>query len=61
MRGGVASQARILPGDVITQLNSTTIKNANDFVKAVSGLKKETVVRVSLIREGQRVIVGMRI
>ena len=61
MRGGVASQARILPGDVITQLNSTTIKNANDFVKAVSGLKKETVVRVSLIREGQRAIVGMRI
>lgn len=61
MRGGVASQARILPGDVITQLNNTTINNSKDFIKTVSGLKKESIVRVSLIREGQRAILGMRI
>lgn len=61
MRGGVASQARILPGDVITQLNNTTINNSKEFIKTVSGLKKESIVRVSLIREGQRAILGMRI
>jgi serine protease Do len=61
MRGGVASQARILPGDVITQLNNTSINNSKEFIKTVSGLKKDSIVRVSLIREGQRAILGMRI
>ncbi|USE84212.1 Do family serine endopeptidase [Acinetobacter tibetensis] len=61
MRGGVAFQARILPGDVITQLNNTSINNSKEFIKTVSGLKKDSIVRVSLIREGQRAILGMRI
>lgn len=60
-RGGIASQARILPGDVVTQINNKTIGNTRDFIAAVSDLKKNTVARVTIIREGQRAIVGMRI
>ena len=61
LRDGVAAQAKILPGDVVTQLNNKTINNANEFVSAVSELKKGTIARVAIIREGQRAIVGMRI
>ena len=60
-RGGIASQARILPGDVVTQINNKAIGNTKDFIAAVSDLKKNTVARMTIIREGQRAIVGMRI
>lgn len=60
-RGGVAAQARLMPGDVVTQINNKAISNTRDFVAAVADLKKNTVARVAIIRESQRVIVGMRI
>ena len=60
-RGGSAAQARIMPGDVIVQLNNTTILNANQFVETVSTLKQGTIARVVIIRQGQRAIIGMRI
>lgn len=60
-REGIAAQARITAGDVITQVNNKVILNSVDFVKAASELKKGTVARVSIIRQGQRAIVGMRI
>ncbi len=59
--GGSAAQARIMPGDVIVQLNNTTIQNANQFVETVSTLKQGTIARVVIIRQGQRAIIGMRI
>ena len=59
--GGLAAVAGIIPGDVIVQLNSTEIKNAEQFVDVVSQLKKGSVARVTLIRQGTRAIVGMRI
>ena len=60
-RGGSAAQARIMPGDVIVQLNNTIIQNANQFVETVSTLKQGTIARVVIIRQGQRAIIGMRI
>ncbi len=39
-RGGIASQSRMAAGDIITQINNKTILNSNDFIKAVSELKK---------------------
>lgn len=60
-RGGIAALARIQSGDVITQIDNKSIENTQDFIKAVAALKEGTVARVSLIRQGQRVIVGMRI
>ena len=60
-RGGVAAQARILPGDVITQVNGKAIQNTTDFANLIAELKPKSIVRVSLIREGQRAVVGMRL
>lgn len=60
-RGGLASQSRILADDVITQINDQAINDPNDFVKVVENLKKNTVARVTIIREGQRAMLGLRI
>ena len=59
-RDGIAAQARIMPNDVVTQINGKAILNSNQFVEAVADLKG-SVARVGLIRQGQRAIVGMRI
>lgn len=59
--GGLAAQSRIVAGDVITAINGKTIKNAEDFVQAVSELKVNTVVRIALLREGRPAIIGLRI
>ena len=60
-RGGIAAQSRMAAGDVITQINNKTILNSNDFIKSVSELKKGSIARVSVIRQDQRAILGMRI
>lgn len=59
--GGIASRARIIPGDVITQMNSKSVGSSKDFIATVAELKKNTVARVTILREGQPMIVGMRI
>jgi serine protease Do len=50
-----------MPEDIITQINNTPVRNSDEFVNAVSKLKKNTVARVALIRQGQRAILGLRI
>ncbi|WP_151829746.1 Do family serine endopeptidase [Acinetobacter ursingii] len=60
-RGGLAAQSNIISGDVITQINNTAILNTNDFAKSVSALPKNSVARVSIIRQGQRAMLGLRI
>lgn len=60
-RGGIAAQARMTAGDIITQINNKTILNSNDFIQSVSELKKGSIARVSVIRQDQRAILGMRI
>jgi serine protease Do len=60
-RGGIAAQARMAAGDIITQINNKTILNSTDFIKSVSELKKGSIARVSVIRQDQRAILGMRI
>ncbi len=59
--GGLAAMSKIMPGDVIIQINNTSIRNSEDFVRTVTGLQKNTVARVSIIREGHRAIIGLRI
>ena len=58
---GVAAEAKIQAGDVITALNNQSIQNSQDFVEQVAKLKKDQVVRVSLLRKDQAMILGMRI
>ncbi|WP_270384817.1 Do family serine endopeptidase [Acinetobacter guillouiae] len=60
-RGGLAAQSRILPGDVITQVNNKNVNTPNDFVDAISELQKNTVARVAIVREGQHAMIGLRI
>ena len=60
-RGGLAAQAKILAGDIVVQINNQKINNTEDFAKTVAGLKNNTVARITLIRQGQRLIVGMRV
>ncbi|MGE8539396.1 MAG: PDZ domain-containing protein, partial [Acinetobacter sp.] len=59
--GGIAAQARIMPNDVVTHINNKAVLNSEQFVQEVSELKKGNVSRVTLMRQGQRAIVGMRI
>ena len=60
-RGGIAAQSRMTAGDIITQINNKNILNSTDFIKSVSELKKGSIARVSIIRQDQRAILGMRI
>lgn len=60
-RGGIASQARLMAGDIIAQINDRDVLSAANFVESVSKFKKNSVVRMTIIREGQRTIVGVRI
>ena len=39
-RDGIAAQARIMPNDVVTQINGKAILNSNQFVEAVADLKR---------------------
>ncbi len=61
VRGGLAAQSRLLAGDVVTQINGMPILNTSDFVKAIAGLQKGGVARVSIVRKDQKAIVGLRI
>ncbi|MDH0711349.1 Do family serine endopeptidase [Acinetobacter johnsonii] len=60
-RGGAAAQAGMTAGDVVTRINNKLITDSNDFVQAVSDLKKGQVARVGIIRQGTPAILGMRI
>ena len=40
-RDGIAAQARIMPNDVVTQINGKAILNSNQFVEAVADLKRQ--------------------
>ena len=59
--GGVAAQSRMIAGDITTQINNKTILNSDDFIKSVSELKKGSIARVSIIRQNQHAMLGMRI
>ena len=59
--GGIAAQSRMIAGDIITQINNKAILNSNDFIKSVSELKKGSIARVSIIRQNQHAMLGMRI
>jgi len=60
-RGGLASLSNIVAGDVIVQVNGTAITNSQMFAKTVAALPKNSVARVTIIRQGQRAILGLRL
>ncbi len=60
-RGGLASLSNIVARDVIVQVNGTAITNSQMFAKTVAALPKNSVARVTIIRQGQRAILGLRL
>jgi serine protease Do len=49
--GGPAAGNDIREGDVVTKINMTTVKNINDFNRALEGLKPGAFVRISVQRQ----------
>ena len=50
MPGSAAADNDIKPGDIVTRINLTDIRNINDFEKAVAGLRFGSLTRITLRR-----------
>lgn len=59
--GSVASQAGIRVGDVITLIDTSPIKSADAFDKAVDALKAGSSVPLRLIRDGSPLFIGLKL
>jgi serine protease Do len=59
--GSVAAEAGVLPGDVITLLDSRPVKTAEAFEKAVDKLKGGSSVPLRLIRRGSPMFIGLKL
>ncbi len=53
VRGGPAQKAGLLPGDVITKINNTSIKDENQALKLVAGLTPGKSYPVEVFRKGE--------
>lgn len=58
---GSGAEAGLRPGDVITQVGSTKIDSARDFVMAVRKLKPGSTVPLRVTRQGNTQIVALKI
>ena len=58
---GPASEAGIQIGDVITSIAQKEIKNANDYRKIVSSLKKGSSVPIRIVRNGNGTFLTLKI
>lgn len=58
---GLAATSGLQAGDVIVQFNQQDIGSTADFVKAVRQMPKTGVVTIQLIRQGQPLILGLRL
>ena len=52
--GSAAEEARLEPGDIITELNMQNITNATDFEKAVARLNKGSRFTIVFLRGNQK-------
>jgi S1-C subfamily serine protease len=59
--GGAAQYAGILPNDVITQVDKSTINSADDLVKIMGTHKIGDVVEIMLMRNGQSETISVRL
>ena len=57
----VASEAGVLPGDVITLVGSTPVKSASAYEDAVEGLRGGSSVPLRLIRRGSPLFIGLKL
>lgn len=59
--GGLAAKARIMNGDIVTQVNGQPVGDSAEFATMMSKLKMGSVARISIIRQGLRAVIGMRV
>lgn len=59
--GSVAADAGVLPGDVITMLGSSPVKDVAAFERAVSRLPAGESVPMRLIRRGSPLFIGLKL
>ena len=57
----VAADGGILPGDIITLVGSTPVKNAQAYEEAVAGLSGGSSVPLRLIRRGSPLFIGLKL
>lgn len=57
----LAADAGIIPGDIITLVNTTPIKSVKSFRKAVAGLTGGRSVPLRLIRRGAPMFIGIKL
>lgn len=59
--GSVAAESGVLPGDVITMLGSSPVKDVASFERAVSRLSAGDSVPLRLIRRGSPLFIGLKL
>jgi len=52
-RDGTAAKAGIEPGDVITAVNGTPVKDARDLARTIGALSPDSSVKLDILRQGQ--------
>ena len=57
----VASDAGVVPGDVITMLGSTAVKDVDSFERAEKRLSAGDSVPLRLIRRGSPLFIGLKL
>lgn len=57
--GSPAEKAGLLPGDVIKQLDATTIRDIYDFMDALAGYRIGQTVQVTVLRAGQSLTIPL--
>jgi len=57
----VASEAGVMPGDIITLIGSSPIKSAGAYEDAVDALKGGSSVPLRLIRRGSPLFIGLKL
>jgi serine protease DegS len=53
LRDGPADNAGILPGDIVTSIDGTTVKDARQAMNIISDKSPNTVIRIGGVRKGQ--------
>lgn len=58
---GLAASSGLQAGDVIVQFNQRTINTPQDFIQQIQQLPKKGVVTIQIIRQGEPMVLGIRI
>ena len=61
LQGGPAALAGVRPGDVVTAVGIRPVQSTADLLKAVAALKPQSAARLSMLRNGQRLDLEVKV